>query len=73
MKLTKGYKTGKAQKVSACCREIRIQTPKVLGEIYTGYNTLTEETESWMCIKVTPNWNNNIVQRIPNPQTPNHV
>ncbi len=62
--LTKGYKTGKAQTVSKCCREIRISCPNELGKIYEGFNTLTEEKEYWMCIKVAKNFNDNIMQRL---------
>lgn len=63
-KLTKGYKTGVAQPVWKCCRQIRLSTPNKLGEIYEGLNTLTDEYEYWMCIKVTMNFNDNIMQRI---------
>ena len=63
-KLTKGYKTGIAQPVWKCCRMIRICCPSKLGEIYEGFNTLTNEKEFWMCIKVTNDCNNNIMQRI---------
>jgi len=62
--LTKGYKTGKAQPVWHCCREIRICCPNELGKIYDGFNTITEEKEYWMCIKINKNYNDNIMQRI---------
>ena len=66
MKLTKGYKTGKAQPVKDCCRAIRISTPDKLGVIYEGLNTLPDEPvyEYWMCIKINKNYNDNIMQQI---------
>jgi hypothetical protein len=64
MKLTKGYKTGKSQPAWKCCRMIRICPPNQLGEIHDVFNTMTEEYESWMCIKVDKNSMNNILQRI---------
>lgn len=63
-KLTNGYKTGKAQPVWKCCRMIRISMPNELGKIYDGLNTLTDEYEYWMCIKINKNYNDNIMQRI---------
>jgi hypothetical protein len=63
-KLTKGYKTGKAQPLWRCCREIRICCPNELGKIYDGLNTLTGEYEYWMCIKINANYNDNIMQRV---------
>lgn len=63
-KLTKGYKTGKAQKAYKCCRMIRICVPNKLGEITEAYNTDTNELEYWMCIKIKPNSFDNILQRI---------
>jgi hypothetical protein len=63
-KLTKGYKTGRAQKVGNCCREIRIQSPSVIGEIYEGLNTLTDKNEKWMLIKIANKSINSIVQQI---------
>lgn len=62
--LTKGYKTGKAQPVWKCQREIRICAPNQLGKIYTCSNWGNGETEQWMCIKVTKDYNNNIMQRV---------
>ncbi len=62
VKLTKGYKTGKAQPVWKCAREIRICAPNKLGEIYTCYNE--GEIEQWMCIKVNKNYNYNIMQQV---------
>jgi len=64
MKLTKGYKTGKAQPLWMCIREIRICTPNELGKIYDGYNDKTFEVEYWMCIKIKKNYNFNIMQRV---------
>ncbi len=63
-KITKGYKTGKAQPVWKCCRQIRICMPNELGKIYEGLNTLTNEYEYWICIKLNNNYNDNIMQRI---------
>ena len=65
-RLTKGYQTGKAQKAWKCCREIRLQNlcSSKLGKIFVGFNTNTDEIEHWMCIKITNNFNNNILQRI---------
>ena len=64
-RLTKGYITGKAQRVSSCQREIRICTPSVLGKIYTCSNFgRDEDAEKWMCIKVGKDYNNNIMQRV---------
>ena len=64
-KLTKGYKTGKAQKVADCCRMVRICPPTKLGEIVEALNTLTEEQEKWMLIKINKkNSFDSIVQRI---------
>ena len=65
MKVTKGYKTGKAQPAWKCCRMIRICPPNQVGEISNVFNTETEEYESWMCIKVDKkNCMNNILQKI---------
>ena len=66
-KLTKGYKTGVSQPVWKCCRQIRLCSPNELGEIYEGLNTLTNEYEFWMCIKIEKNPKKgyyNIMQRI---------
>lgn len=63
-KLTKGYKTGKAQPVWKCPREIRICCPNKLGEIYTCSNWGEGELQHWMCIKINKNYNDNIMQRV---------
>lgn len=63
-KLTKGYKTGKAQQLRHCCREIRISCPNELGRIYDGFNTLTNQKEYWMLIKISRNYYDNIMQQI---------
>jgi hypothetical protein len=63
-KVTKGYKTGKAQPVWKCAREIRICTPNILGEIYDCNAWETGEPEYWMCIKINKNYNDNIMQRV---------
>lgn len=64
-KITKGYKVGKAQTLWKCCREIRIQTPKELGVIYEGFNTISQQHEKWMLIKIDKSdHNNNILQQI---------
>lgn len=57
-------KRGKAQSLGKCCREIRIQTPNNVGEIYSGFNTHTEELEYWECIKTHKDTNKNIMQRV---------
>lgn len=62
--LTKGLKKGKAQPVYKCCREVRLWAGGKLGEETSGFNTLTNELEHWICIKVDKNPNNSIVQRI---------
>ena len=63
-KLTKGYKTGKAQRIGLCCREIRICPPKELGDIAEGMNTISGEYEFWMLIKKEKRWADSVVQRI---------
>ena len=58
-------KRGKSQKLWKCCREIRIQGANmIINGIYTGYNTLTEEEEKWLCLKISKDYNDNILQRI---------
>ncbi|MCK9542550.1 MAG: hypothetical protein M0R03_11040 [Novosphingobium sp.] len=57
-------KLGEARPMYKCCRQIRIQFPNEIGKIYSGVNTMTEEEEKWICIKVTKNCNNNILQRV---------
>jgi hypothetical protein len=50
--LKKRYKFGKAQTLSKCCREIRIGRIKEVGDIESGYNTITNQHEKWVCIKI---------------------
>lgn len=58
-------KRGVAQKLSKCCREIRMQAGNMsVNSIYTGYNTLTNEEEKWLCLKVKKDYNDNILQRL---------
>ena len=63
-KLTKGYKTGKAQAVWKCPREIRICCPNELGAIYTCSDFGSTPIQYWMCIKINKNYNDNIMQQI---------
>jgi hypothetical protein len=58
------YKYGKCQPVWKCCREIRIQLPNDLNEIYEGFNTITNENEKWKLICKKTNYNYNIMQKI---------
>ena len=57
-------KRGKTQPVYKCCREIRIQMPGVKGKIYYATNFGVTEEEAWLCIKVTKDYNYNIMQRV---------
>lgn len=60
-----GIKKGKAQRLHKCCREIRIQAGSMyVGGTYFGFNTLTSENESWLCIKIKKDINDNIMQRV---------
>ena len=63
-KITKGYKTGTSQPMSKCCRMVRLSPCHTIGDICEGLNTLTDEYEYWMCIKIAKNFNDNIMQRI---------
>lgn len=60
----KGYKRGKCQMAGKCCREIRIQAPHKAGTLYSGFNTLTEEQELWLCLKEKWDFNNSIMQKL---------
>lgn len=57
-------KKGKAQPLWKCCREIRIQMPSEKEVIYSGLNTLTEEHEDWLLIKLNKDRNFHIMQRV---------
>ena len=63
-RITKGYKTGKAQPVWKCAREIRICTPNELGKIHTCSDWDNSGVEQWMCIKINNNYNDNIMQKV---------
>lgn len=58
-------KRGIAQKLYKCCREIRIQGGNmIVNGVYTGFNTLTDEEEKWVCLKAAKDYNDNVLQRI---------
>ncbi len=63
MKKTK-LKIGKCQPLWKCCREIRIQCPSKLDEIYNGFNTITESKEYWRIKKINKDRNFTIMERV---------
>lgn len=58
------HKKGISQKLWKCPREIRIQMPSKIGQIYEGYNEQLEVNQKWMLIKTSKDYNNNIMQLI---------
>ena len=51
--------------VTECCRDIRIQMLGAkAGKVYIGHNSITEETENWLCISVAKDWNRTQLQRV---------
>jgi len=56
---------GKCLPIKQCCREIRLGSESYQeGEIYSGYNTLTEELEDYLCIVKSKKAENTQMQRI---------
>jgi len=52
------------RKVSQCCREIRIQMPQSESRVFYGYNTITGEFETWLCISPNKDYNQTQLQRV---------
>ena len=53
---------------SQCCREVRLDMPTEAGKLCSGYNTLTEEFEYWLCIQASKDYNRSQLQRVLNYQ-----
>lgn len=52
-KALKGYKRGKCQGLDKCCRDVRIGA--ICASLYAiihGFNTITEQVETWIIIKM---------------------
>ncbi len=64
MKAPKGYRLGPAQPIANCCRMVRLCPPSQVGQIVSGFNTNTEELEEYITLKIHPDGNRSIVQRI---------
>jgi translation initiation factor 2 alpha subunit (eIF-2alpha) len=55
---------GECVSVQDCCRDIRIQFPSELGKVYSGFNTITDESEEWLCISIAKDGWKTKLQRV---------
>lgn len=63
MKRDMSFGIGRKITVDRLCREIKIQTPNVLGKKYTGFNSMTGDNEMWELIKINKNPLKNLMRR----------
>lgn len=56
---------GETTQLNNCCREVRLGATNLkVGEILTGYNTLSDSYEEWEVVDARTDSMNSIVKRI---------
>lgn len=58
------FSVGRKLTLDKLCREIRIQTPSLVGNIYSGFNSITNEIETWQLVRLNKDYNKSLLKRI---------